>query len=429
MASWLASLIVSIQLLITACRPNGGLPSGNLAVADGSRSPSKLAQAAAPPKGASTPMAGAIPFQLNANKVFVQVRINSAGPFWFILDSGAIFNALDKDRAQALGMKLHGSLKVRGVGEASVDATHASGVSLEFGGMELKSQDMTVVPINSSLSHSEGHQIDGLLGYEFIRHYCIEIDYHSRVLNVYAPGACTYARNGQIVPLEIENNALYVSGMITVSKNERVKGRFLVDTAVRTALALNTPFVESNNLLARAGQTIKAVGVGIGGKTSGMVGRLAGLQLGSLFIKEPVVTFSDMKDGVLASGNFSGIIGGDILRRFKVILDCSGDRLILYPDSNSQESFEYDMSGLSVSAEGKNLNTFRVLQVMDHSPGSEAGVLAGDAIEAVDGHAASDLTLEQISQLLKHGAGETHELLLKRGQEQLKTTITLRRLV
>src|SRR6266700_4262008 len=423
---WLVGLVLSMQLVISG-RNNSTAPSGKLVAEQGL--PFKAARYPVRAIEPSTVLARAIPFELNANKIYLRVSINHEGPFWFILDSGAIFNVLDKDRTQALGIQLYGSSKVRGVGEASVDATNASRVSLEIKDLELKEQDFTVLPINSLLSHSEGRQIDGLLGFEFIRRYCIEIDYQNRVLNIFAPKDCPDAGAGQVLPVEIENNALYVSGMITVSDNQQVPGRFLIDTAVRSALALNTPFVESNHLLERVGRTIPAMGVGIGGKTGAAVGRVEGLHLGGLLIKQPVVDFSAMQNGVLASRNFSGIIGGETLRRFKVILDCSHDRLILVPDSNSQRRFEHDMSGLFVLAEGKDLKTFRVLQVIDHSPASEAGLRPDDVIQVIDGYPASALSLEQISQLFKHGAGENHELLLKRGQQEFKTTIKLRRLI
>ncbi|HLJ89354.1 MAG TPA: aspartyl protease family protein [Candidatus Angelobacter sp.] len=371
------------------------------------------------------PLAKGIPFQLNANKIYTQVSVNNTGPYWFILDSGSIFNVLDLERAKALRIALHGNSTVRGMGAESVVSTSVSNVSLRLGGLELKSQDLTVIPVDSLLAHSEGRQIDGLLGYEFIRHYCIEIDYQSRMLNI-LPSACDYPAGGQIVPMQIENDALYVTGFIHTG-DLTIQGKFLIDTAVRSALVLNTPFVESNDLLSHAGQTVPAWGTGIGGQTSARIGRVAALRLGDLEIKEPIVDFSEMKKGVLASSNFSGIIGGEILRRFKLILDCPRSRLILEPALDSQKPFEYDMSGLALNAEGQFLNVFRVVQVTSHSPAEEAGMRPGDVIAKIDGQPA--LSLEQISQTFKQGAGNLHEIIFKRGMQEIKCTIKLRRLI
>src|SRR5438477_10554320 len=43
-----------------------------------------------------------IPFELNANKPYLQVRINGAGPYWFILDTGSVSTVVDTELAKML---------------------------------------------------------------------------------------------------------------------------------------------------------------------------------------------------------------------------------------------------------------------------------------------------------------------------------------
>src|SRR5262252_7899111 len=57
-----------------------------------------------------------VPIELNSNKPFLRVQVNQQ-PCWFILDNGASFNVLDRDRAAALGISSRGQSEERGAGE------------------------------------------------------------------------------------------------------------------------------------------------------------------------------------------------------------------------------------------------------------------------------------------------------------------------
>ncbi|MGN0781362.1 MAG: S41 family peptidase [Christensenellales bacterium] len=57
-----------------------------------------------------------------------------------------------------------------------------------------------------------------------------------------------------------------------------------------------------------------------------------------------------------------------------------------------------------------------ILDVYDDTSASEAGLLAGDFIVAVDGTGVSGLTLEEISTLIARGNGEAVKLTIKRGE-------------
>lgn len=58
-----------------------------------------------------------------------------------------------------------------------------------------------------------------------------------------------------------------------------------------------------------------------------------------------------------------------------------------------------------------------ILDVYEDTSASEAGLLAGDFIVAVDGTGVSGLTLEEISTLIARGNGEAVKLTIKRGEE------------
>ena len=69
----------------------------------------------------------------------------------------------------------------------------------------------------------------------------------------------------------------------------------------------------------------------------------------------------------------------------------------------------------------------RVLELMENSPATEAGIEVGDVIAAVNGRPANELTLSAINELLELPV--PCELTIERGPEVIKTTLTPRRII
>lgn len=123
----------------------------------------------------------------------------------------------------------------------------------------------------------------------------------------------------------------------------------------------------------------------------------------------------------------AGNIGGQIARKFRMFLDYGHNRIILEPSDTCGDAFDRAFSGLSVRAEGQNYQTFRIRQVLEHSPASEAGLQSDDVITAADGKPAAELTRTEVIEMVERPGD--YELTVRRGEQGLKTTLTPRKLV
>ena len=118
-------------------------------------------------------------------------------------------------------------------------------------------------------------------------------------------------------------------------------------------VVLTTPFANSSNLPVPSQKTILDRSVsGLGGATQLLIGRAAHFKIGSTIFPSPLIYISQDKGGALASSQYEGLIGTEILRRFKVIFDYARHRLILERTAHFDEPLEYDMSGMSLRAYG-----------------------------------------------------------------------------
>ncbi len=140
-------------------------------------------------------------------------------------------------------------------------------------------------------------------------------------------------------------------------------------------------------------------------------------------MENPTVSLSENVEGE------GGLIGDEILCRFKVIFDFSHRRMILEPNLHFKEPYEEDMSGMSLTPETVNgTKVFRIRQVVANTPASEAGLQADDLITAIDGQPAADFTEGHIEHMFTHD-GQEFALTIKRGEKLLQAGLKLRRLI
>ena len=156
-------------------------------------------------------------------------------------------------------------------------------------------------------------------------------------------------------------------------------------------------------------------------------GRVRNIQVGRFVINNPRVSFSQAKVGKEAIDG-DGQIGGEVLRRFRLILDYSRQRVILEPNKHLAEPVEADMSGFELVAEGADLKTLTINEVLANSPAAEAGLQEEDELIAINRRPVTEFSLEQIRQMLKR-EGKEYSLKLKRGSQTLQVRLKMRRLI
>jgi hypothetical protein len=374
---------------------------------------------------ASGESAVGIPIELNSNHVYVKAQVNGGEALWFIFDTGAGATVLDRARAEALGLPLQGQLEGRGAGEKSVAVAMIPKASFTLPGAELVDQTIMAIPLGM-ISPYEGRPVDGILGFDLISRFVVKIDYAAKRLDLFEPASYQYSGSGERIPITMEDNHPHVSADLKVGER-LVKGYFLIDTGARTALDLNRPFCEEHQLVDAVRTIEGGFAAGVGGETRQRIGRTAELKLGKVVLNDVITGFSQDQKGAMASRDASGIIGGDVLRRFTVIFDYSRNEMILEPNANVSLPFEYDMSGAFLRS-ADLLSGIEIRRVVEGSPAAEAGLREGDRITAIDGRSASEYTLEAVRALfLKPGL--TLRIAYLRDGAAAETSLTTKRLI
>jgi len=125
------------------------------------------------------PARSEIPFRLaNPNKPLVMVTtfVNRRGPYAFVVDTGASATVLSPELADALGIERTDRSPLTGAGGTLQTTTSRIG-SLVVGTAKLEDLAVVVSDFLGTIGQALGAQVDGVVGYNFLRGFRVTIDY------------------------------------------------------------------------------------------------------------------------------------------------------------------------------------------------------------------------------------------------------------
>ncbi len=318
------------------------------------------------PARAAQPAMVASRVALLGPRVVVGVKIGTAAPEMFMIDTGAAFSLIDRDYAKELKLDLRQTSRIWGIGgmvEAPIylarDVSIGSGVrqgDVIFAGIE---------------GRGFGPDIRGTLGAGMLTALDSDLDLEAGEWRVYPDGRPErrglVAMDNAIVQAREIAPRLYVDAVV----NGR-KLRFLVDTGAPGALSLGPKAGKALGLWNDDRPYAPQMTRGIGGP--GGIGRLVRgerITLAGIVFDQPILLLRPERERPDADG----IIGLDLLRNFNLSTEVKAKRLWLQRHRQpSGLANDYGRSGLWLGADG------RIAAVGTGSPAARAGVKVGERV-------------------------------------------------
>ena len=367
-----------------------------------------------------------IPFQLYGNHIYVRGRVGDSDSLWIVLDTGASGASISASKASKLGLEVQSGGQAHGAGGV-VESGTVRGATIRMPGLELQDQVLSTLPLDA-IEVQTGRAMDVVVGHALFSRAVVEIDYAARLLRISDPGKFKPPSGATSLPLTFKQNLPYTKATIEVPGRKPIAGTFVLDSGAATALSLSPDLTEREKLLAAVPNTLRARAGGVGGQVETRIGRIDRLRLGPYAVERPVTTFRLPGPGGISSAGTAGNIGGDVLRRFDVTFHYGHQRMWLAPNAALGDPFEADMSGLVTQMLADSTHGMKVLWLQDGSPATEAGIAAGDVIEAVDGRSIAALTPVAVREMFRRPE-QTYQLTVRRGDERREVKLTTRRLI
>ncbi|MBB4803038.1 hypothetical protein HNP37_003113 [Flavobacterium nitrogenifigens] len=378
-----------------------------------------------------------IPFKLINNLIFIPIKVNGV-ELNFLLDSGVEETILfSMEEKQEVSFNNVEKIKLRGLGsEEEIEGLKSTKNILETHG--LKSNDHMVYIIldqSFNLSSHIGIPVNGIIGHKFFKNNLVEINYQKKKIVVHTNNPKFQEKLNKkfkLIPITIERSKPYIVTTATVN-NEKIDAKLLIDIGNSDAFWI----FENDKIKLPAKNFPDFLGKGFSGDIEGHRAKIDQFSIDDFDFKKPIVSFPDslsIRNVKMVPGRI-GSVGGEILKRFTVVLDYKDRELYLKKNTKYGEPFTYNKSGISIQHNGlqwvqetvhletvrvantldefqdKNNNNFKykfalkpvyeIVNVRKNSTAEKCGLRKGDIIVSINRIQPYKYSLQQINNLLK----------------------------
>lgn len=380
-----------------------------------------------------------IPFKLINNLVFIPIKVNGI-ELNFLLDSGVEETILfSMEEKQEVSFKNVEKIKLRGLGsEEEIEGLKSTNNTLESHGLKSENHLLYIILDQSfNLSSHIGIPVNGIIGYKFFRNNLIEINYQKKKIYVYKNNDEIHKKldkKFKQVPITIERSKPYIMTTAIVDSIE-IPAKMLIDIGNSDAFWV----FENSKIKLPKKNFPDFLGKGFSGDIEGHRGKIGKISIDEFSFKKPIVSFPDstsIRNVKMVPGRI-GSVGGEVLKRFTVVLDYADKTIYLRKNSKFSEPFTYNKSGITIQHNGLqwvqetvHLETVKVATSLDdieannkkdgdfkykfslkpvyeivnirkNSAAERCGLQKGDIIVSINKTVPYKFTLQQINALLK----------------------------
>lgn len=405
-----------------------------------------------------------IPFKLINNLIFIPINVNGI-ELNFLLDTGVEETILLSLEDKEVNLNNIEKIKLRGLGGAeAVEGLKSSNNILAIQDLIDRHHNLYIVlDQNFNFSTHIGIPVNGIIGYSFFKNNLVEINYDSKKMTVWNEDKKIRKRIHKkyvTVPISIENSKPYAQALVTMN-NEETAVKLLLDLGNSDAIWL---FQDINPAIKVPQKSFDDyLGKGFSGDVLGKRTRIAKFNIDKFEFENPIIAMPDNKSikSVTMVENRMGSIGGEIFKRFTVILDYKNNQLFLKKNKQFELPFDYNMSGIELQNEGmqwvqetvplktvnigditfdesgNKVNTnfkykftlkpiYTIANIRKDSPAELCGLKKGDTIIRINNTFGYKYSLEEINDILKSEEGKWLHFEIERNNQILKFKLQLK---
>jgi predicted aspartyl protease len=247
--------------------------------------------------------------------ILVPTHVNGQGPFPFILDTGAGHSLVTPELAERLGLKVEGTKEGHGAaGKLNVEMSTVE--TLAVGEAQVVNVPVAITGELHRIGAAVGASIEGDVGYNFLKHFALTIDYGVQRLRL-AQGEPPRTDSVAETPFRLAHPAKPLI-VLPVTVNSEGPFPFALDTGTSVS-ALSEAVIQRLGIAMSQTTTVTAGG----GQLAAKVGQVRLMAVGDAVQKDVSVLaagFLEMLSKVTGA-QLDGILGYNFLREYTVTID------------------------------------------------------------------------------------------------------------
>lgn len=250
--------------------------------------------------------------------LLVRPKVNSREAAWWIFDTGAGQNCVDKKVVESLGLRRFGVVPVNGIG-GTIRSNFVRPATLTLGPVTLSDPIMTELDL-SMIGTALGEEIGGIIGFNTIFRCVARVDLALARVSLHDPVGFD-AAGINWTPVR-----LYGRHPIVDAGFEGRHGLFKLDTGANNTVSFHVPAVENLKLL-DGRETTESKSGGVGGMRTVRRGKVASFELGGKKLDNVDAEFATEKVGAFHDAYSLGNIGVKLMRGFELVFDYQNGRM------------------------------------------------------------------------------------------------------
>jgi len=366
------------------------------------------------------------PIELFGDHIFLKLSVDGSQPMDFIFDTGDGLTVLDTDAALQLDLPLDHS-KTEESAQGTIEGKLIRHNYIEMEGVRLE-DDIEIYA--TDLSHLEEHigkDIDGIIGYDLLEHYVVNLDYSTMSIRIYDPEEYKYTSIGDKFELNMHKRIPHIECSAMLMNGEVLTGDYFLITGAGTTVDFNTKFADKNDLLEKTGNHYSYLVKGIGDdEYLHHEGRVKQFRFGKITYDNLPIGISEVEDGVQANRKMDGIIGNRILKNYNLMFNYEEEAL--YLERHPKSSKEFPVNGSGIEVQLNESGRVVIHRIYEDTEAASENMQVGDRLLSIDGKSVDNLTLPEVRTMLR-AYGQTVTLQLEAEGSEKEVRLKIKKLI
>jgi hypothetical protein len=270
-----------------------------------------------------------VPFEYFNRHIYISLTLNGQPGMVFMLDSGTSSNILNMRTSEALGLKPV-SVKPKnglGLGSGRVFVAAAKDIDARIGGIQVANL-MAVIDLQDLALHL-GHPIDGILGFPFLQHFAVVLDFDKHSLTLFPSRRFRYRGPGDRLWLTSKSKSTSIPVVLVTLGQPQRRAQVEIDTGSAVTLLLSRDYVRGAHLDGAFVSMPNYQLYGLGGYFSVQSGLLQSLLMGRIEAGHLEIFQMQNDPAEDSRKDSAGMIGTSFLDQFqKIVFDVPGGSVI-----------------------------------------------------------------------------------------------------